>query len=56
MFSELTPAQMAEIERIPISKREEAEFGKVVVTNLETFVRSTGNTMTREGKDVKYLA
>ncbi len=56
MLSELTPAQMAEIEKIPISKREESDFGKEVVKKLEVFVRSQGNAMTRDGKDIKYLA
>ncbi len=56
MFSELTPAQMAELEKVPISKREETEFGNQVLKNYETFVRSQNKILARDGNDVKYLA
>ncbi len=56
LFSELTPAQMAELENVPVSKREETEFGSQVLKNYESFVRSQNKTLTRVGKEIKYLA
>ena len=56
LFSELTPAQMAELEKVPVSKREEADFGAQVLKNYEATLRSQNQTLTREGNDVKYLA
>lgn len=56
LFSELTPAQMAELEKVPVSKREEADFGTQVLKNYEATLRSQNQTLTREGNDVKYLA
>lgn len=38
MFSELSPAEMAELEKVPISKREEADFGDQVLKNYETIM------------------
>ena len=56
MFSELSPAQMAEIEKIPVSKREETEFGDQVLKNYETTLRTQNQSLKRDGKDVKYLS
>lgn len=56
MFSELSPAQMAELEKVPISKREETEFGNQVLKNYETTVRSQNQSLTRDGDEVKYLS
>jgi predicted Zn-dependent protease len=55
IFSELTPVQMTELEEIPISKREETQFGSQVLKDYESLVRSQNKTLTRKGKDVRYL-
>lgn len=46
---------MAELEKVPVSKREETEFGSQILKNYETFVRSQNKTLTREGKEIEYL-
>jgi predicted Zn-dependent protease len=56
MFSELTPKQMAELERVPVSLREETEFGSQILKNYESSVRSQNKTLTRVGKDIEYVA
>lgn len=56
MFSELTPAQMASLERIKISPREESQFGDEVLKNYEASLRAQRITLTRQGEDVKYLS
>ena len=56
MFGELTPTQMAELEKVPVSMREETEFGSQILKNYESFIRSQNKTLTRDGKEVKYLA
>ncbi|HUP79185.1 MAG TPA: M48 family metallopeptidase [Pirellula sp.] len=56
MFSELSPAQMAELEKIPVSKREESEFGDQVLKNYEATLRTQNQSVKRDGKDVRYLS
>lgn len=56
MFSELTPKQMAELDRIPVAPREEELFGKQVLQNYEASLRGQNLTLTRQGADVKYLS
>ena len=56
MFSELTPQQMAELERVPIAPREEADFGNQVLKNYEASLRAQNQTLTRQGGDVTYLS
>jgi predicted Zn-dependent protease len=55
MFSELTDQQMAELERVPISPREESQFGSQVLKSYEASLRSQNVTITRKGDDVPYL-
>ncbi|MGN6543728.1 MAG: M48 family metallopeptidase [Aureliella sp.] len=56
MFSELTPQQMAELERTNIAPREETQFGTQVLRNYEASLRGQNLTLTRQGEDVKYLS
>ena len=56
IFSELTPAEMAELEKVAVSKKEEVDFGSQVLNNYESFIRSQSKSIRRDGKDVKYLA
>jgi predicted Zn-dependent protease len=56
MFSELSPQQMAELDRIKIAPREESQFGTQVLQNYEASLRAQNQTLTRQGKEVKYLA
>ncbi len=56
MFSELSPAQMAELEKVPVTKREEADFGSRVLKNYEASLRSQNQTITRDGIETKYLS
>lgn len=56
MFSELTPEQMAELERTNIAPREETQFGNQVLRNYEASLRGQNLTLTRQGADAKYLA
>lgn len=56
MLSELTPQQMANLERIKISPREESQFGDEVLKNYEASLRTQKMTLTRQGDDVKYLS
>lgn len=56
MFSELSPAQMAELEKVPVTKREEADFGSRVLKNYEASLRLQNQRITRDGNEVKYLS
>jgi predicted Zn-dependent protease len=57
MFSELSPEQMAELDRIAIAPREEAQFGNQVLKNYEASLRGQNLSFTRQASDtdVKYL-
>lgn len=56
VLSELTPEQMAKMERIKIAPREESRFGDDVLKNYQASLRSQNLTLSRQGEDVKYLA
>ena len=56
MFSELTAQQMAELEKVAISPREEADFGSQVLRNYESSLRAQQQTLTRQGSEVEYLS
>lgn len=56
MFSELTPTQMSELEKVPVTKRDEADFGSRVLKNYEASIRSQNQTITRDSNEVKYLS
>lgn len=57
MFSELDPKQMAELEKVSISVREESQFGEQVLKNYEATLRSQGTQIARAPGDatVRYL-
>lgn len=55
MFSDLNQQQMAELERIKVSPREEAQFGNQVLKNYEASLRGQNLSLTRQGEDVSYL-
>ncbi len=55
MFSEMTPEQMARLEKVKISFREEAQFGNDVLKSYEASLKSRQLTITRSGDDVAYL-
>ena len=56
IFSDLNPEQMAALEKVPISPREESQFGNQVLKHYEASLRSQNQTLTRQGRDVEYLA
>ncbi len=56
MFSELTPQQMARLEKIKVNPREELQFGAQVLKDYEASLKSRNISISRSGEDVKYLA
>lgn len=55
MFSELTPEQMAKLEKVKVSPREESQFGSDVLKNYESSLKAKNQTLTRAGDDVAYI-
>ena len=55
MFSELTPEQMAQLEKIKVSTREETQYGNDVLKNYEASLKSRRLAIQRGGDDVAYL-
>jgi predicted Zn-dependent protease len=58
MFSELTPQQLAELEKIVISPKEEAQLGTQVLKNYEATLKSQQLSLNRDANDknIKYLS
>ncbi len=55
MFSELTPEQMAQLEKVKVSQREESQFGSDVLKNYEVALKGKNQKIIRSGEDVAYL-
>lgn len=57
MFSELDPKQMAELEKIPISPREESQFGEQVLKSYEASLKTQNISITRtpDNETIGYL-
>lgn len=55
MFSELTPEQMAKLEKVKVSVRDEAQFGNDVLKNYEIALKAKQQSISRTGDDVAYL-
>ena len=58
MFSQLDPQQMAELEKIVISPREESQLGDQVIKNYESSLRSQNIRFTRDANSetIRYLS
>ncbi|MEQ1830328.1 MAG: M48 family metallopeptidase, partial [Pirellula sp.] len=54
-FSTLSDEQLKRLERVPISRAEENEFGKRVLADFEERMRQSRNLMTKTGRDVAYI-
>ena len=55
MLSELTPEQMAKLEKIKVSPREESQFGSDVLKNYEVSLKAKKQAIIRAGDDVAYI-
>lgn len=55
MFGDMTPEQMAALEKVKISPREETQFGNEVLKNYEVSLKGRKQSLTRAGQDVAYL-
>ncbi len=55
MFGELTPEQMSELERIPVSAKEESQYGNQVLNDYEVSLKSRDLGLIRRGTEVDYL-
>lgn len=55
MFSELTPDQMAKLEKVKVSIKEESQFGSDVLKNYEASLKAKNQSIVRTGDDVAYL-
>ncbi len=55
MFSELTPEQMARLEKVKVSVKEESQFGSDVLKNYEASLRGKNQAIVRSGADLDYI-